>query len=860
MGIQGLLKGLSQHLISENETSTNNEINHNICQFANKSLAIDTSSWLYKASYSCAERVVEAMESKRIDPTCERIICNYIIKRCDELLTNALVKEIILVFDGKRCPLKAVTNRERENRRTKNLKEARQLKASGKMREAQEKYKCCLKVTDWMAHRVNRAVVQKWGNEKHSVSPPKVRSVFSPYEADAQLAKLCIDGLADAIVTEDSDILVYSAACGVPFPIIYKLDRNSGNCDVISMDWLFSKSGVSKEFVPHNLSFPSLRRCLSSSSDCRTDRKATQKMKKTKKGAGTALLSLLQTMVTRESRQPGSGARLFVQSCILSGCDYAPSRLSGVGLVTAFKMIVDNSHRDPDSRFSHVLKLIPREKISLDIDEDNAQFNEIEPYRKHKPEPYDLYEELLSKSEAVFYHHHVLHLKSMDIAPLMMPKSSASDGMAKSTVSDEQVHSPTDNSNRTQYFPCLNRFAANISFIGSDQGHVGSVSGGVFTSTPFSTSKLSSSCSKQPQILCHASREKSQLVSKKLFPITSKKRKSQELGCSWMNRKKVNPLSKFAFHSTETNKTPGISQIKETKEDKYLISNKRNRPFSGDQRGQHLSKASICGPEDAMQKYPLGLKSGCFKGIHQSCAISPPADRSYRQNQRVDSMSSVSSIDSPSINQCITNGQKVQKKQIWSKYFMGKKDEDVSVSLKPIFTTEENNTECCVEGVRSGNLITPTSDIRQNTRHILSEITTQGDVKSSDRGQRKLNDFLSDEEDSDSVVIISTSAPQVSSLHVLPYSTDILDDKDTTIGVDCLSAIIKTTDTSAKYIKKRFSLNNKKQSKNPARIFPSHFKQSTRAKKRIRTSLHPTKKQSNTQSIKGFFRPLTTKN
>ena len=50
-----------------------------------------------------------------------------------------------------------------------------------------------------------------------------------------------MDGMADAVVTEDSDVLVYSAACMQSFPIIYKLDRNTGDCDVISMDWLLQR-------------------------------------------------------------------------------------------------------------------------------------------------------------------------------------------------------------------------------------------------------------------------------------------------------------------------------------------------------------------------------------------------------------------------------------------------------------------------------------------------------------------------------------------------------------------------------------------------------------------------------------------
>ena len=41
------------------------------------------------------------------------------------------------------------------------------------------------------------------------VADAKVKVMFAPYEADSQLAKLCHDGIADAVVTEDSDLLVY---------------------------------------------------------------------------------------------------------------------------------------------------------------------------------------------------------------------------------------------------------------------------------------------------------------------------------------------------------------------------------------------------------------------------------------------------------------------------------------------------------------------------------------------------------------------------------------------------------------------------------------------------------------------------
>ncbi len=130
------------------------------------------------------------------------------IKRCDELLTHASIKRIYIVFDGKRSPLKEHTNKERERKRMRNLKEARRLKRIGSHDLAQDKYRACVKVVDWMGWSVDAAVKKKWGGaagnnkSQFQFAPPKVSCVFSPYEADAQLVKLCVDGISDAIVTE----------------------------------------------------------------------------------------------------------------------------------------------------------------------------------------------------------------------------------------------------------------------------------------------------------------------------------------------------------------------------------------------------------------------------------------------------------------------------------------------------------------------------------------------------------------------------------------------------------------------------------------------------------------------------------
>lgn len=143
---------------------------------------------------------MEAQERNVRDPYCEEKYCKYMVSRCRELLSSAKIATIYLVFDGIRVPLKAGTNAERENRRRTHLAEARRLSSVGRRDEAREQYNKCVKGTEEMARVVCAEVEKVWGRGAGA----KVKCVFSPYEADAQLAKLCVDGVCHAVVTEVS--------------------------------------------------------------------------------------------------------------------------------------------------------------------------------------------------------------------------------------------------------------------------------------------------------------------------------------------------------------------------------------------------------------------------------------------------------------------------------------------------------------------------------------------------------------------------------------------------------------------------------------------------------------------------------
>jgi hypothetical protein len=302
------------------------------------------------------------------------------------------IKALYLVMDGKRCPLKADETQDREEKRRQNLVEARKFKRLGQRDKSEDKYKACIRIRDEFTRAVMKAVEEQFSG--HNC----VFIVWSPYEADAQLTKLCIDHVADAVVTEDSDVLVYSAAAHIVFPVLFKLDRSSGACDMISMDWLLS-------------------------STCAEAAKAVS--------TNNTLEVILRRFAARQSKRPGFGVRLFVQSCVLAGSDYSINMLDGIGLIGAFKLVRDNAHRNDNVRFRKILEALPsktKQKVSIDD-----------------------YEERLAKSEAVFYYHYVKHTDG-NVKPLIEPRLSHEEN--------------GDNHHFTDHFPCLSRWGDEWSFLG----------------------------------------------------------------------------------------------------------------------------------------------------------------------------------------------------------------------------------------------------------------------------------------------------------------------------------------------------------------------------------------------------------
>ncbi len=381
MGIKGLHKALSFCTVKDNLRNYRNAI-----------IAVDTSSWMHKSVYSISEEFVEMTDSGRLDQKCIHVSARYIIKRCKELIECFGIRAVYLVLDGKRIPLKADESKDRDEKRRQNLAEARMLKRNGERWKAEDKYKSCIRIKDGFTAAVVREVKRELSNYG------RVHFVHSPHEADSQLTRLVLDGVADAVITEDSDILVYSAAAHVVFPVLFKLDRNTGNCDCIKMDWLLSL----------------------------TSEEASKPVTST-----NTLEVMFRRLAARQAKRKGFGVRLFVQGCILSGCDYRKS-LEGVGPTNAFKLVRDNAFRNDSVRFRKILESLPKKvKQKIDIDE---------------------YEQILAKSEAIFFYHPVLHTDGK-IKPLLQPRISLDE-------TGEEHH-------YTDHYPFMSRFEGDWSFLGT---------------------------------------------------------------------------------------------------------------------------------------------------------------------------------------------------------------------------------------------------------------------------------------------------------------------------------------------------------------------------------------------------------
>ncbi|XP_016091854.1 exonuclease 1-like [Sinocyclocheilus grahami] len=195
MGIQGLL----QFIKDASEPI-------NVKKYGGQIVAVDTYCWLHKGAFSCAEKLAKG------EPTDQYV--SYCMKFVDMLLSFGV--KPILVFDGRNLPSKQEVEKSRRERRQSNLQKGKQLLREGKISEARECFTRSVNITPSMAHDVIKTARMRG-----------VDCVVAPYEADAQLAFLNKSGIAQAVITEDSDLLAFGCK-----KVILKMDKQGNGLEI----------------------------------------------------------------------------------------------------------------------------------------------------------------------------------------------------------------------------------------------------------------------------------------------------------------------------------------------------------------------------------------------------------------------------------------------------------------------------------------------------------------------------------------------------------------------------------------------------------------------------------------------------
>ncbi|KTW27687.1 hypothetical protein T552_02127 [Pneumocystis carinii B80] len=192
MGIQGLLPLLKSI-----------QVKTHIKQYSGKTIGVDAYIWLYKGAFSCAwDLALGELTEKYVDYAMHRV----------KMLKHYGIK-LFIVFDGGYLPSKEKTECERGKKRAESKAKGLEFLSQNKKRLAMEQFQKCINVTPEMAYKFIKALRRE-----------NVDYVVAPYEADAQLAYLEKQGIIHAILTEDSDLLVFGCKC-----ILLKLDQY-GEC------------------------------------------------------------------------------------------------------------------------------------------------------------------------------------------------------------------------------------------------------------------------------------------------------------------------------------------------------------------------------------------------------------------------------------------------------------------------------------------------------------------------------------------------------------------------------------------------------------------------------------------------------
>uniref|UniRef100_M4BNA8 XPG-I domain-containing protein n=1 Tax=Hyaloperonospora arabidopsidis (strain Emoy2) TaxID=559515 RepID=M4BNA8_HYAAE len=147
-----------------------------------------------------------------------------------------------VVFDGGPLPMKRGTEEERRKLRQKNRELGIEHYDNKRFREARKCFIRAADVSPYMAHRIIQ-----------HLKAQNVLYIVAPYEADAQLAYLVKNGLADGVISEDSDCLPFGCQT-----VLFKMDRDN-TAQEIQMVNLKKNKGLSFHMFTEQMIIRALR-------------------------------------------------------------------------------------------------------------------------------------------------------------------------------------------------------------------------------------------------------------------------------------------------------------------------------------------------------------------------------------------------------------------------------------------------------------------------------------------------------------------------------------------------------------------------------------------------------------------------
>ncbi|EKX37213.1 hypothetical protein GUITHDRAFT_40221, partial [Guillardia theta CCMP2712] len=192
MGIKGLRQAVAAHMREGH-----------VKEIAGKTVVCDGHAWLHKAAFGCAFDIAMGKPTDKYIEYCMHLV---------NMLKFYGVTPII-VLDGRSLPGKARVNSERNARRESQRALGMELLRRGDRSGALKCLQQSIHVTAEMAHAFHARLQSE-----------KVTCIVSPYEADAQMSYMVRKGMAQAVISEDSDMVPF----GVDM-ILYKMDT-SGSC------------------------------------------------------------------------------------------------------------------------------------------------------------------------------------------------------------------------------------------------------------------------------------------------------------------------------------------------------------------------------------------------------------------------------------------------------------------------------------------------------------------------------------------------------------------------------------------------------------------------------------------------------